>query len=93
MTINVCAWPMLSKKALRLAPNSDFADSEGQGLGGSDDGSAEGRSGEFFYEFRLDAPSKCRHRQPDFGRSNSRQYLNYTRLHCFQGGLQHSRLT
>ena len=46
--------PMLSKKVLRLAPNSDSADSEGQGLGGSDDGSAEGRSGEFFYEFRLD---------------------------------------
>ena len=40
--------PMLSKKVLRLAPNSDSADSEGQGLGGSDDGSAEGRSGESF---------------------------------------------
>ena len=29
------------EKVLRLAPNSDFVDSEGHGLGGSDDGSAE----------------------------------------------------
>jgi hypothetical protein len=36
------------EKGLRLAPNSDSADSEGHGLGGSDDGSAEGRSGESF---------------------------------------------
>ena len=47
-------WADAVEKVLRLAPNSDSADSEGQGLGGSDDGSAEGRSGEFFYEFRLD---------------------------------------
>ena len=42
------------EKVLRLAPNSDSADSEGHGLGGSDDGSAEGDQASLFYEFRLD---------------------------------------
>jgi hypothetical protein len=36
------------EKVLRLAPNSDSADSEGHSLGGSDDGSAKARSGEPF---------------------------------------------